>query len=172
MSFWNGTEWVSETAEVAEAPPAPERPSHMKRLAGAAAEGALIAALTFGLIAGSAFAAKGGRTATGDGTLAGPVMVADADSDGAVSSGDDINFDFSTTASKAQIGLRCYQGETFVYDGYVATFDSWLSAKYFTLSSSYWDSTAEATCTARLFRYDRRAREQLLAPTLSFTVAP
>ena len=54
MSFWNGTEWVVD------APPDPKRPSRVKRVAAATLEAALVTALTFGLIAGTAFAGKGG----------------------------------------------------------------------------------------------------------------
>ena len=46
---------------VADAPPDPKRPSRVKRVAAATLEGALVTALTFGLIAGSAFAGKGGN---------------------------------------------------------------------------------------------------------------
>jgi hypothetical protein len=148
----------------------------------AVAEGALIALLVVGLAAGTTFAAKGGGAAgggkpggggsTSGGTLTGPAMVHDYDGNGASSYGDDITFNVSTSASKPQVGLRCYQGANFVYDGYVAFFDSWLSAPYFTLSSSYWNSTLDASCTARLFTYDSRYREQLLATPLTFSVAP
>jgi hypothetical protein len=59
MSFWNGNKWVAQApppAAVAAAKPE----SRAKRIAAAALEASLITALTFGLIAGSAFAAKGG----------------------------------------------------------------------------------------------------------------
>lgn len=54
MSFWNGAQWVA--AQPAATPRA--RVAH--RLLGAIAEAGLITALVFGLVAGSAFAAKGG----------------------------------------------------------------------------------------------------------------
>jgi hypothetical protein len=50
---WDGNDWVADT------PPAARPASRVKRLAAAALEASLIAALTFGLIAGTAFAAKG-----------------------------------------------------------------------------------------------------------------
>ena len=69
------------------------------------------------------------------------------------------------------VGLRCWQGTAFVHDGYIALYDaSWL-AKHFTLGSSYWNPASDATCTARLFYYDNRGRERLLA-TSDFGVAP
>jgi len=154
--------------------------SVLKHSVQALAEGSLIALLVVGLMAGSVFAAKGGNggkpggggSTTGGGTLTGPVILQNYSGNLATSYGDDVTFNVSTTASKPQVGLRCYQGANFVYDGYVAFFSSWLSAKYFTLSSSYWNSTLDASCTARLFTYDSRYREQLLATPLTFTVAP
>ncbi len=63
------------------------------------------------------------------------------------------------------------QGSNFVHDGYIALYDaSWLQ-KIFTLGSSYWDPALDATCTARLFYYDRRGNEKILAST-DFGVAP
>ena len=55
MSYWNGSRWVAEPV----APATPRRRPH--RLLGAAAEAGLITLLMFGLIAGTAFAAKGGQ---------------------------------------------------------------------------------------------------------------
>jgi hypothetical protein len=59
MSFWDGTTWV---------PDATHAPSHatsvVRRAVQAATEAGLIALLTFGLIAGTAFAAKGGGGCT------------------------------------------------------------------------------------------------------------
>jgi len=104
--------------------------------------------------------------------LAGPVLIHDNDGSQSASYADDISFNVSTSASKPQVGLRCWQGSSFVYDGYVAFFDSWLSAPYFTLSSNAWAANTDASCTARLFVYDRRGNEQLLADPLSFSVAP
>lgn len=166
MSFWDGSNWVADT------PPEPKRPSRVKRLAAATLEAALITALTFGLIAGSAFAAKGGNRASGSGTLTGPVMVRDADTDGAVSHGDDITFNVSTASDRPFVGLRCWQGPNWVYDGYVGYFDSAMFDPWFSLGSPYWDPAAEATCTARLFSYNKRGGESLLATPLNFVVQP
>jgi hypothetical protein len=77
---WNGNEWEGvDTPPAAGTPAKPE--SRVKRIAAAALEASLITALTFGLIAGSAFAAKGGRTGGGghhgggSGTLSATVAV-------------------------------------------------------------------------------------------------
>lgn len=134
-------------------------------------EGALIATLVVGVMAGTTFAAKpGGQTTTT--TFTGPWMVYDANGNQSPNYMDSITFDVSTTAtSQPQVGLRCYQGSTFVEDAYVSYFDSWLSPTYFTLGSSYWNPALDASCTARLFYYDKRAREHVLG-TLTFPVAP
>ena|SRR5438067_6140012 len=171
MSYWDGTRWVAEK------PAAPSRaPGIARRLLGATAEAGLITTLIFGLIAGSAFAAKGGNAKPSGGssttTFTGPVMVTDQNGDGSPNYMDDITFNVSTTATtRPQVGLRCYQGTNFVEDAYVSYFDSWLSPTYFTLGSSYWDPALDASCTARLFYYDNRARERVLS-TLTFAVAP
>jgi len=172
MSFWDGTRWVAEV------PAAPSRASGIaRRLLGATAEAGLITVLIFGLIAGSAFAAKGGNAAkpgggSGTTTFNGPVMVLDTNGDGAPNYMEEITFNVSTTATtRPQVGLRCYQGSNFVEDAYVSYFDSWLSATYFQLGSSYWNPAVDASCTARLFYYDSRAREHVLS-TMTFPVAP
>jgi hypothetical protein len=68
---WNGNEWVADT------PPAAPRTSRVKRVAAATLEASMITALTFGLIAGTAFAGKGGGGAPGGGgrcTAAAPLV--------------------------------------------------------------------------------------------------
>lgn len=148
--------------------------SVLKHSAQALAEGSLIALLVVGLMAGSVFAAKGGPGKPGGGSSAATlalVMVVDLDASGAPNYGDTVTFTGSTTAtSKPMVGLRCYQGTTFVFDGYVALFDTWLSQDLI-LESTQWNASADASCTARLFYYDNRSREQVLT-TRSFTVAP
>jgi hypothetical protein len=141
----------------------------------AIAEGALISLLVVGLMAGTAFAAKGsgGKPAGGSTSgFTGPVMVQDQNGNSSPNYMDEITFNVSTTATtKPQVGLRCYQGAAFVEDAYVSYFNSWLSPTYFQLGSSYWNPALDASCTARLFYYDNRAREHVLG-TLTFAVAP
>lgn len=55
MTYWDGTRWVPE------APTSTPTPRRGRRLFGAVAEASLITLLIFGLIAGTAFAAKGGN---------------------------------------------------------------------------------------------------------------
>ena len=113
-----------------------------------------------------------GGTTSGGTTLTGPVMLTDVAGNGALNHGDSITFNVSTTATATpEVGLRCYQGMNWVYDGYVGYFPGYMFAPYFTLDSGYWASGVPASCTARLFYYDNRSREHVLA-TLSFTVEP
>jgi hypothetical protein len=112
----------------------------------------------------------GGSTSGSSSSLTGPVMVIDNNGDGLPNHGDSITFNVSTTATASpEVGVRCYQGSTFVYDGYVGYWPGYMFTPYFTLSSQSWVSGA-ATCTARLFHYDNRGREVVLA-TLGFSVA-
>jgi hypothetical protein len=121
----------------------------------------------------AALAGKGSKPTGGSGgssTLTGPVMVNDVDGNGAVSHGDWINFNVSTTATGTPtVGLRCYQNGNFVLDGYVGYYPSWMFTPYFILDSSYWQSGVAADCTARLFYNNRRGQEVVLS-TLTFTV--
>jgi hypothetical protein len=55
MTYWNGTHW-----EQPDAAPHKPRPSRLRHAAAAVAEGSLIALLAVGLLAGTAFAGKGG----------------------------------------------------------------------------------------------------------------
>ena len=160
--FWNGTRWVEE-------PPArsPER-RRGHHLTGAF----VVASLIFGLVVTSAFAARGGHAATNTTSFSGPVLVVDPDADGVVAHGDSVTFNVATNAtSYPEVGVRCWQGNSWVYDGYVSYFDSWLSPSYFTLDSSNWSATLGASCSARLFYYNKRGVEQVLG-TISFEVAP
>jgi hypothetical protein len=69
MTFWDGTRWVPEA-------PAAHPPRRTRRLLGAAAEAMVITSLIFGLIAGSAMAAKGGKGRTSASLDVSPDVVA------------------------------------------------------------------------------------------------
>jgi hypothetical protein len=141
----------------------------------AIAEGALISLLVVGLMAGSAFAAKGGNGKPSGGTSAGTLAVAmlvDTNGNGSPNYMDQITFTFSQTATATpMVGLRCWQGTNWVYDGYVGFFPSAIGDELFELSSNYWAAGDAASCTARLFYFDNRGREHVLN-SLTFGVAP
>jgi hypothetical protein len=157
MSYWNGTKWVADT------PLAPRPPSRVKRLAAATAEAALITALTFGLIAGSAFAAKGGGGkpgggghggggSGGSGTISSPVLLDTADT--VVNYGDWIRFNISTSStSEPWVRLSCSQGGIVVAQGSEGYFERSLDDGDFGLYSPSWTSGA-ADCTAKLTKPD------------------
>jgi len=81
-------------------------------------------------------------------------------------------FDVSTTATdRPFVGLRCWQGGNFVLDGYTGYFDSYMFDPWIYLGSPYWAPDLSANCTARLFWYDSRGNQNVVA-TLDFDVAP
>jgi hypothetical protein len=83
-----------------------------------------------------------------------------------------ITFNVSTTATdRPFVGLRCWQGTTWIYDAYVGYFPDAMFDPWFTLGSASWADGIAANCTARLFYYDRRGNQKLLT-TMSFPVAP
>jgi hypothetical protein len=135
----------------------PKAHSRVKRLAMATAEGALIAALTIGLIAGTAMAGKGGNggggkgkpggggTVVGGGTISAPINL----SDGALSWGDRIRFDITSSAAEPWVKLFCYQGGALVAQGSEGYFERSLDDGVFGLYSPSWSSGA-ADCTAKL----------------------
>ena len=136
-------------------------------------EGALIAMLVVGLMAGTAFAGRGGggKPSGGGGTLA-LVMVADANTNGQPNWRDRITFNVPTSGSNnLTVGVRCWQGTNFVYDGYVGYYPGAWFDPYFTLDGMHWNSTLDATCNARLFYYSTRGTERIVNTT-SFGVAP
>ncbi len=141
------------------------------RAARAAARASLIALLILTVGSGTALAAKGGGSVSSASTLTGPVMVLDLNGNGVPNHGDEITFNVSASVSQPQVGLRCWQGANWVYDGYVGYFPGYMFTPYFTLDSGYWNPALSANCTARLFYNDKRGRQQVLA-TLSFDVAP
>lgn len=161
MSNWDGTKWV------ADAPPVPKPAGRVKRIAAATLEASLVVALTFGLIAGSAFAAKGGNgggggkpggggghggggNTGGSGTISAPVNLTDS----VLSHGDRIRFNVSTTStSEPWVRLYCYQGGALVAQGSEGYFERSLDDGVFGLSSPSWASGA-ADCTAKLTKPD------------------
>ena len=83
-----------------------------------------------------------------------------------------LTFDVYTSASRLFVGLRCWQGTTFVASGYVGYFPDDLYDPWFILHSDYWADGVPATCEARLVTFDKRGNEKLLTTPQSFAVAP
>jgi hypothetical protein len=179
MSYWNGHRWEAQTPPTAEVKSA--TPSRAKRVGVAVLEAALVTALTFGLIAGSAFAGKGGGGAgggsgkhggggsgSGGGTMS-LVLVADTNANGAPDWGDTVTFNVSTTATtQPNLDLTCKQNGTVVYGattGFYAGYP-WPWTQNMTLGSSMWTGGA-ASCTARLYAFAGSGTTTLA--TLSFT---
>jgi hypothetical protein len=171
MSYWDGNRWTRDVpADAATTPPPRSR-----RFLGAAAEAVLITALIFGLIAGTAFAAKGGnggghgggpkpKPGTDNGTIA--MVMVDA-SDTVANWGDWVTFDVATTAtSEPWVNLKCWQNGTLVAEGWNGYFDRSLTGRNFGLYSATWSAGA-ADCTA----YLTTPKHAVLAST-SFHVEP
>jgi hypothetical protein len=177
MSFWNGNNWVGDTSPPAAPAARPE--SRVRRIAAAALEASLITALTFGLIAGSAFAAKGGGASTGGGgrhgggsttgggTISLAPLVVDNNGNGTPNFGDTVTFNVSTTAtSQPYVNLVCGQG----YDSWRGYFVGSLDSNWnFVLGSGGWSSGA-TDCTAWLGMYTKQGFQRLAST--SFHVDP
>jgi hypothetical protein len=137
---------------------------------GATAEAGLITLLIFGLVAGTALAAKGGKPGGGNSSSSLSLRMVDP-TDTVVNYGDQVTFDVATTATdRPDVNVRCYQGEDFVYDGWAGFYPEAWFGQTFTLSSSSWNDGG-ADCTARLVMWGRNGRERTLA-TLGFYVTP
>ncbi len=165
MSFWNGHRWEAQSPPTADIKSA--TPSRAKRVGVAVLEAALVTALTFGLIAGSAFAGRGGGGAGGGGGKhgsggnttggTGSLTLREVTDVGAAGAtwGDTIRFDVSTTATtEPHVNLTCKQGGTVVYSASTGYYDSypWPWTQDMTLSSQAWSGGA-ANCTAVLQAY-------------------
>jgi hypothetical protein len=122
------------------------------------AEGALLSLLVVGLMAGTAFAAKGGGSSTSGGKHGGGstatgtlavVMVADANNDGAPNFADTITFNVTSSLASPYVSVTCSQGGVLVYSasaGFYADFP-WPGARNMPLYSPSWTGGA-ADCTA------------------------
>ena len=129
----------------------------------ALAEASLVALLVVGLIAGTAFAGRGGQGggggkppkgggSGGTGTISLPILVDPTDS--VVNYGDFIRFEISTSATtEPWVKLRCYQSGTLVVTGSEGYFERALDDGVFGLYSGMWTGGA-ADCDARLTKTD------------------
>jgi hypothetical protein len=125
------------------------------------AEGALIATLAIGLVAGSALAAKpsaggtgGGKHGGGSGgsgtiSLASP-LVTDLNGNGTANFGDSVQFNVSTTATtQPWVNLVCSQNGAVVAQGWNGYFAASITGTAFGLYSPQWSGGA-ADCVAYL----------------------
>jgi hypothetical protein len=141
----------------------------MKSTATRLALSSMAAILIVGLVAGSVFAAPGGKGGGGgkgkpggsSGSLT-LVMVADANGNGAPNWNDTITFSVKSSSSSPYVSVKCYQGGTLVYGADAGFYDSypWPGARNMPLSSPAWTGGA-ASCNATLNG----------SPALSFNVA-
>ena len=173
MTYWNGSGWEAER------PADPTRPRRGRRFLGAATEAGLITLLMFGLIAGSALAAPGSNGGGGKGGGGGGKAPAGSLSlvvlDGAdltANHRERVAFDVTTSATdRPFVGVRCWQGTAWVLDGYTGYFATYMFDPWVTLDSAYWTPGVEASCTARLFYYDRKGNQKVIATT-TFAALP
>jgi len=129
----------------------------IKHSAEAILEGALISLLVVGLMAGTAFAAKGGGhsgsgSTSGNGSIAlhNPLVV-DNNGNGLPNWNDVVTFDISTTATATPyVNLVCKQNATMVASGWRGYWAGSLDTSWnFGLASGVWQGGA-ADCTAYL----------------------
>ena len=131
----------------------------------ALAEASLVALLVVGLIAGTAFAGKGGG---GKQSRGGTMTLVVLDDDAIANYADSITFQVTTTATdRPFVSVKCYQG-SLVYSASVGYFADYPWRQSFILSSSYWTG-GEATCDARLYEMRSNGSTTTLG-TMSFGV--
>jgi hypothetical protein len=142
--------------------------SVLKHSTMAVLEGALVATLVVGLMAGTAFAARGGgggghNKPGGGGTTGGltVVMVADANGNGAPNWNDTITFSVTSGVTDPYVSVRCSQNGTVVYAADAGFYPGypWPGAQNMPLYSPSWTGGA-ASCTTTLNG----------SPSLSFSV--
>jgi hypothetical protein len=133
----------------------------------AIAEGALVALLVVGLMAGTAFAGRPGSTTTGGGTINLALM------DGATQAyyGARAGFTVSTTATPyPYVHLMCSQNGSLVAEGRTGFFPTAIGNEWFYLGPTpNWQGGA-ADCTAKLEKYSNKGWSVL--GTTTFSVAP
>jgi hypothetical protein len=150
---------------------------------GAAGEAFLIAAILAALLfalspvfkpagllagAGTAAAAKPGAAQSGSSLRLIPLD----STDGFAHHTQRVAFDVTTSATdRPFVGVRCWQGSNWVLDAYTGYFATYMFDRWVTLDSPYWTPGADATCTARLFYYDKRGNQKVVA-TLNFPALP
>jgi hypothetical protein len=175
MSFWNGHRWEAQSPPAADVKSA--TPSRARRMGGAALEAALITALTFGLIAGSAFAARGGgKTGAGGGHHRGAVptgsfsLVLVDSTDGVAHWSQHITFNVTSSATYPFVAVSCFQDGVRVYRQDIGFYVGWPWSQDFTLMSSAWTGGA-ADCSAELYSQNSDGSNHQTLSTMSFSAA-
>lgn len=133
----------------------------------------IIATLIIGLLAVPVLAAKGGNGGPGGGKAGGTISLVVLDGeDAATNHGERVAFQVATDATdRPFVGVRCWQDGAFVLDGYTGYFDSYMFEPWVWLDSPYWTAGVTADCSARLFYYDKRGNQKVLA-TVDFAALP
>jgi hypothetical protein len=152
--------------------------SHVRAIAshGALAllEAGIIALLIGILVVAPALAAKGGNGGgQGGGKAAGTISLVVLDGvDATPNHGERVAFEVATDSTdRPFVGVRCWQAGAFVLDGYTGYFDTYMFEPWVWLDSPYWAVGVTADCTARLFHYDKRGNQKVLA-TVEFAALP
>ncbi len=155
MAFWDGSQWVAETPDRVASKP---RHRIIGHVLGAVAEGGMIALLSVGLIAGTAFAAQGGN-----GKLHGASSATLTVPNGVFA---------STTTAKTTSGLYvyavCSQSGTVVYTQYALADSS--GAAVLTLGPTPMWTGGAASCTAQAGSFSSTGAWRSQAST-SFSVS-
>ncbi len=154
MAFWDGSQWVAETPDRVASKP---RHRIIGHVLGAVAEGGMIALLGVSLIAGTAFAAKGGNG--GAKTSYATVAVPNGVFGGTVQ---------ASTTPGLWVYAACSQGGTVVYQQYVQT----AASGYATLQlgpTPMWSGGA-ASCTGQAGSFSSNGTFRVAGST-TFTVS-
>jgi hypothetical protein len=134
-------------------------------------EGALIATLVVGLMAGTAFAAKGGGGKPGGGGGTGTISLSLMDGATEARFAARVTFTISTTATPyPYVHLMCRKDGALVGEGRVGFFPTALGNEWFYLGPTPAWPSGEAECTANLEKSTARGGWSVLASTPSFHV--
>ena len=140
----------------------------------ALAEASLLAILVVGLIASTAFAAKGGGHTGGGGSTSGgggTINLVLMDGATAPAFGGRVTFTVATTATPYPwVHLRCSQGGTLVLEGWQGFFSTALGNQWFYLGPTPSWSSGAGSCVATLEKYSSKGTWSVLAST-SFDVS-
>ncbi len=132
----------------------------------ALAEASLIAMLVVGLMAGTAFAAKGGGGKPGGGSGTGTISLAVMDGATDAHFGARVSFNVATDATPyPYVHLMCHQGGSLVAEGRQGFFPTALGNEWFTLGPTPAWQEGAAECTANLEKSGRRGGWSVLGST-------